>query len=497
MAPAGTFTINGAGTSIHLNDLPDQTRGVTGVQTYWYIRVKKGGTWSTVYVGNGSNQTLNAVKLTIGTPPLVCGQGSSSGNFGTLLLSTTRRTTAGTRSGAANVALGLTNTLAIYPAGGPADGTCSSSQTTTVLWNADGTNCVDTDTGMSANVATGGFLGLGSSAVGGTSTCSSREAQPPCGAGRDAEATTVLKGQSINNDVLTCFFTSTTTHISDVDNATYAGGPLISSAIYDSPRFGYVPVLQGAARQRWQQQVPDRRLPALLHHRPGAVLREGRRTGFHGQRRHDRQQRGQASIQVIFLNGNALPIPPVKNGTVELHRHRAQGPAARQLTVPDPLAVHNAASGKPFPQGPADRAALSVSPSRLLPRRQPDGRRRATDTAPSRASGSYGETLAARHLTGTGMVLLERNWSTTTGEIDLLLREGDVLVVCEVKTRTSDACGLPHEAVDNAKVERLRRVADEWLAAHAADPRDVRVDLVAVTRPRKGPSVVEHVRGIG
>ncbi len=74
--------------------------------------------------------------------------------------------------------------------------------------------------------------------------------------------------------------------------------------------------------------------------------------------------------------------------------------------------------------------------------------------------GYYGETLAARHLTGTGMVLLERNWGTTTGEIDLLLREGDVLVVCEVKTRTSDACGLPHEAVDNAKVERLRRVAE-------------------------------------
>ena len=79
--------------------------------------------------------------------------------------------------------------------------------------------------------------------------------------------------------------------------------------------------------------------------------------------------------------------------------------------------------------------------------------------------GHYGETLAARHLTGAGMVLLERNWRTTAGEIDLLLREGDVLVVCEVKTRTSDACGLPHEAVDQAKVDRLRRVADEWLAA--------------------------------
>ncbi len=111
--------------------------------------------------------------------------------------------------------------------------------------------------------------------------------------------------------------------------------------------------------------------------------------------------------------------------------------------------------------------------------------------------GRYGETLAARELTSGGMVLLERNWQTSTGEIDLLLRDGDVLVVCEVKTRTTDACGLPHEAVDDAKVARLRQVAEEWLALHAADPRDVRIDLVAVTRPPKGPSVVEHVRGIG
>jgi putative endonuclease len=111
--------------------------------------------------------------------------------------------------------------------------------------------------------------------------------------------------------------------------------------------------------------------------------------------------------------------------------------------------------------------------------------------------GEYGETLAARHLTGAGMVLLESNFSTSTGEVDLLMRDGDVLVACEVKTRTSDACGLPHEAVDDAKVQRLRRVAEEWLACHAADPRDLRVDLVAVTRPLKGASLVEHVRGIG
>ncbi|MBF4769983.1 YraN family protein [Nocardioides agariphilus] len=111
--------------------------------------------------------------------------------------------------------------------------------------------------------------------------------------------------------------------------------------------------------------------------------------------------------------------------------------------------------------------------------------------------GAYGESVAARHLTTGGMVLLDRNFSTATGEVDLLLRDGDVLVACEVKTRTGDTGGLPHEAVDNAKVARLRRVAEEWVASHVAEPRDLRVDLVAVIRPPKGRALVEHVRGIG
>jgi putative endonuclease len=120
-----------------------------------------------------------------------------------------------------------------------------------------------------------------------------------------------------------------------------------------------------------------------------------------------------------------------------------------------------------------------------------------TDRA-RQALGGYGERLAARELTRDGaMVLLAHNWRSSTGEIDLLLREGEVLVVCEVKTRTSDACGTPHEAVDADKVARLRRVAEEWVAGHAAEPTEIRVDLMAVLRPPKGPAVVEHVRGIG
>ena len=115
----------------------------------------------------------------------------------------------------------------------------------------------------------------------------------------------------------------------------------------------------------------------------------------------------------------------------------------------------------------------------------------------SKALGNYGERLAAARLTAQGMVVLDRNWRTRTGEVDLVQRDGDVLVVCEVKTRSSFVAGSPHEAVGAAKLERLLRLGQEWLAEHpGVQPSGVRVDLVAVLRPRRGPSVVEHVRGL-
>lgn len=118
-------------------------------------------------------------------------------------------------------------------------------------------------------------------------------------------------------------------------------------------------------------------------------------------------------------------------------------------------------------------------------------------TTAKQALGAYGESLAARHLTGRGMVLLDRNWRCDAGEIDLVLRDGDVLVVCEVKTRSSDRCGTPHEAVTELKLARLRRLAVRWREAHGVGPVEIRIDLVGIVRPRRGPSVVDHVPGIG
>jgi len=122
-----------------------------------------------------------------------------------------------------------------------------------------------------------------------------------------------------------------------------------------------------------------------------------------------------------------------------------------------------------------------------------------TTTAASRqALGAYGETLAARLLTAEhGMILLDRNWRCPEGELDLVLRDGDVLVACEVKTRRGQGCGSPHEAVDDVRLERLHRLVWRWAEEHDVHPEEARVDLVAVLRPRRGPAVLDHVRGLG
>ncbi|WP_406839072.1 YraN family protein [Streptomyces sp. AHU1] len=113
------------------------------------------------------------------------------------------------------------------------------------------------------------------------------------------------------------------------------------------------------------------------------------------------------------------------------------------------------------------------------------------------ALGAYGEELAVRRLTEAGMTVLARNWRCgRTGEIDIVARDGDALVVCEVKARGAGAFQHPMEAVTPAKTRRLRGLAERWLQEHGgAPPGGVRIDLVGVLIPERGAPVVEHARG--
>lgn len=112
------------------------------------------------------------------------------------------------------------------------------------------------------------------------------------------------------------------------------------------------------------------------------------------------------------------------------------------------------------------------------------------------AVGRFGEDVAARHLAAAGLAILERNWRCRAGEIDILARDGDALVVCEVKTRSGPGFGSPFEAVTPAKAARLRRLAAIWLAERGLTVPEVRFDVVGVTRPARGAAHVEHLRGV-
>ena len=79
-----------------------------------------------------------------------------------------------------------------------------------------------------------------------------------------------------------------------------------------------------------------------------------------------------------------------------------------------------------------------------------------------------------------GYEIIERNWRTKGGELDLVVRSGQLVAFVEVKTRASDAYGDPALAVTVSKQRRLRRLAASWLAASGHHGVEVRFDVVSV-----------------
>lgn len=109
------------------------------------------------------------------------------------------------------------------------------------------------------------------------------------------------------------------------------------------------------------------------------------------------------------------------------------------------------------------------------------------------ALGRRGEEIAARHLIGAGLSIVDKNWRCLQGEIDLVARDGDELVFVEVKTRSSVAFGHPLEAITVSKLARLRRLAAAWCDAHPGNHDRIRIDAIAIIAPAVGEIEVEHL----
>lgn len=105
--------------------------------------------------------------------------------------------------------------------------------------------------------------------------------------------------------------------------------------------------------------------------------------------------------------------------------------------------------------------------------------------------GKEGEQLAKAHLLKKGWLLLEENWRFEHKEVDLIFRDGDELVIVEVKTRSTDYFGDPEEAVHEAKEEHLIQAAEAYLEAHDLD-LEVRYDVIAIIL-KNGKHEITHI----
>ena len=105
--------------------------------------------------------------------------------------------------------------------------------------------------------------------------------------------------------------------------------------------------------------------------------------------------------------------------------------------------------------------------------------------------GRLGEEIAANYLVEKGYEILERNWRNRHKEIDIIAKDGEDLVIVEVKTRTSDAYGEPDLAVTQQKQTRLIYAANAYIFSHSIDT-NTRFDIISIVFDGEKPDI-DHI----
>ncbi len=295
---------------------------VTNSPGTWWLRTytskgKKG--WSPL------DQSL---PVSIGDGAIQCGSSSSSGNFGSLKLARSSQPSTWMPD---NIAVGLqaplslsvqTNTASI-PLCTPGGAGVVYSSTTGSGTSYANTNCVDTDTGLTAQPATQGLItGTGTGNPGRlvlptTTSVPGRR----CGVGHTTTERTMIS-HNLNDDTLSCFLNDPAMKLSEIAFPSYSGPAVLSPAIYDSPRFCYVPVLAIDPSNGGSQHY------SIVDVRPCFITSEANDSSYNAQRFVDGStsttnngltipSNKVTTIQVYFFNKKALPAEgPARPGVI-------------------------------------------------------------------------------------------------------------------------------------------------------------------------------------
>jgi putative endonuclease len=106
--------------------------------------------------------------------------------------------------------------------------------------------------------------------------------------------------------------------------------------------------------------------------------------------------------------------------------------------------------------------------------------------------GILAEDLAAEFLLKNGYKILVRNFRYQKAEIDIITEKDSLIIIVEVKARSTDVFNLPQEAVNKKKIKLLVSAADHYLEKFNKD-QEVRFDIISVLPDEKGNLSIEHI----
>lgn len=109
--------------------------------------------------------------------------------------------------------------------------------------------------------------------------------------------------------------------------------------------------------------------------------------------------------------------------------------------------------------------------------------------------GNAGEELAVSFLKKTNHLICDRNYKKSTGEIDIISRDGETLVFTEVKYRKNLDYGYPREAVNRTKQKRIMKTALWYLKEKKLEDINVRFDVIEIYFVKDGQQIINHFEG--
>ncbi len=112
--------------------------------------------------------------------------------------------------------------------------------------------------------------------------------------------------------------------------------------------------------------------------------------------------------------------------------------------------------------------------------------------------GQKGEQAARDYLEQHGYSIIETNYRCRLGEIDIIARDGEMVVIVEVRTKTGLAFGRPEESINQEKARKLQRLALQYIQSNYHREVSSRIDLVAVMIEKSSGLVkdIKHIKNI-